>query len=116
MQCSILLRQVLQDEAMTRGLGDAEAKMLFQWVTDWTELLIEMAPEESQAAPAVQALCRKARAIGKFVSLWTWRDQRGAACQLAATERFTWPLPDDRLDPELVMERILQWEDHHLIA
>ena len=86
-----LLRHVLRDEGLTRGLGDIEARMLIEWVTDWTELLADAARTEDDAWSCVRRLCRRARAIGRFVRLWTNPDSRGAAGQLAAAERFSWP-------------------------
>src|SRR5689334_14936133 len=63
--CDSLLRHVLRDEALTRGLGDIEARMLVEWVTDWTELLAEAARTEDDAWSCVQRLCRRGRAIGR---------------------------------------------------
>src|SRR5436305_1599488 len=91
--CDALLRHVLRDEALTRGLGDVEARMLIEWVADWTELLAEAARTEEDAWSCVRRLCRRARAIGRFVQLWCEPGGQGAAAQLAAAERFDWPLP-----------------------
>ena len=68
--CDPLLRHVLRDEALTRGLGDIEARMLVEWVADWTELLAEAARTEDDAWSCVRRLCRRGRAIGRFVQLW----------------------------------------------
>src|SRR5262245_66566525 len=65
--CDSLLRHVLRDEALTRGLGDIEARMLVEWLTDWTELLAEAARNEDDAWSCVERLCRRGRAIGRFV-------------------------------------------------
>src|SRR5438874_13794312 len=85
--CDPILRRVLRDEALTRGLGDIEARMLVEWVADWTELLAEAARNEDDAWACVQRLCRRGRAISRFVQLWEHPDSRGAASQLAASER-----------------------------
>ena len=42
----------------------------------------------------LRRLCRRARAIGRFVYLWSLQRLRGAAGQLAVAERFYWPLPE----------------------
>ena len=34
----------------------------------------------------------------------------GAAGQLAAAERFAWPLPEARVDPCELMQAIVSWE------
>jgi hypothetical protein len=111
--CDPYLRHVLRDEALTRGLGDIEARMLVEWVADWTELLAEAARTEDDAWSCVRRLCRRGRAIGRFVQLWGEPGSRGAASQLAAAERFGWPLPSSDMDPGDLMHHILSWENQH---
>jgi hypothetical protein len=111
--CDSLLRHVLRDEALTRGLGDIEARMLVEWVADWTELLVGAARTEDDAWSCVRRLCRRGRAIARFVQLWDDPASRGAAAQLAAAERFAWPLPAASLDPADLMHHILTWENQH---
>jgi hypothetical protein len=104
-----LLRPILNDEALTRGLGDAEARALVEW-------LVQRAEERHVAAgldamPAeVARLCRRARAIARFVWLWCYQQAFGAANQLAASERFGWPLPSAPADAYELMTDILYWE------
>jgi hypothetical protein len=104
---------VLRDEALTRGLGDIEARMLVEWLADWTELLASAARTEDDAWDCVDRLCRRGRAIGRFVQLWCDPFDRGAAIQLAASERFDWPLPRADMDPADLMHHILSWERQH---
>lgn len=111
--CDPLLRHVLRDEALTRGLNDIEARMLVEWVTDWTELLAEAARTEEDAWSCVRRLCRRGRAISRFVQLWGDPGDRAAATQLAASERFTWPLPSASIAPDDLMHHILTWESQH---
>ena len=113
MSCEPLLRHVLQDDALTRGLEDIEARMLIEWLTDWTELLAEAARTEEDAWSCVRRLCRRGRAIGRFVQLWAEPQNRGAAAQLAAAERFAWPLPATGMDSGDLMQQILNWENSH---
>src|SRR5690348_3835463 len=94
-----LLRPILDDEALTRHLGDAEARMLVEWLV-----------ERAERGASVAALCRRARAISLFVGLWCYRGDRGAAGQLANAERFDWPLPHADIDPCTLMECILYYE------
>ncbi len=109
-----LIRGIARDESLTRGLGDVEARMLVDWVVDWAELLSDAARTEDDAARLVNRLTRRGRAIGRFVQLWCLPKHRSAATQLAATERFTWPLPaDGRVPPADLMEHILNWESQH---
>ena len=111
--CDPMLRFVLRDEALTRGLGDVEALMLVEWVTDWTELLAEAARTEEDAWSCVRRLCRRARAVSRFVQLWCEPGSQGAAAQLASAERFAWPLPPGPLEPPDLMHHILTWENQH---
>jgi hypothetical protein len=116
MRAKPFLSQILANDALTRGLGDAEARVLVEWLVDWVERLVEGAATELQARAEVQQLCRRARAIGRFVGLWCHVQARGAAGQLAAAERFTWPLPDAGVDPCQLMQDILDWEAALLTA
>jgi hypothetical protein len=108
-----LIRRVLRDDSLTRGLGDVEARMLVEWVVDWAELLADAARDDSDAQVLVARLCRRGKAIGRFVQLWDDPRTRGSASQLAAVERFTWPLPADRVEPPDLMHHILTWENQH---
>jgi hypothetical protein len=108
-----LIRGILRDDSLTRGLGDEEARMLVEWVVEWAELLAGAARSDEDAGELVGRLCRRGKAIGRFVHLWGEAKTRGSAAQLAAVERFGWPLPTARMDPGDLMHHILTWEDQH---
>ena len=55
-------------------------------------------------------MCTRARAVSRFVTLWCYHQAWGAAGQLAAVERFAWPLPVAAEDPCELMQTILDWE------
>lgn len=101
-----LLRPILNDDALTRHLGDSEARILVEWLVDRAEHLAA----DVEADAKVKSLCRRARAIGLFVGLWCYLGQPGAAAQLANAERFEWPLPEPGIDADLLMEHILEHE------
>ena len=105
-----LLRQIINDEALTRGLSDPEARMLVEWLVDQAESMAEAESLGEALGQRVQRLCRKARSISRFVELWCHQHARSAALQLACTERFNWPLPTTAMDPCELMDSILQWE------
>jgi hypothetical protein len=105
-----LLHHILDDEALTRNLGDAEARVLVEWLVEQAEDLAQTVPPE-QALAQVRLSCRRGRAIARFVTLWCLEQSRGAAGQLAAVERFGWPLPDASVDPCELMQTICSWED-----
>jgi hypothetical protein len=106
-----LLNYILDDDALTRQLGDEEARVLVEWLVDQAERL---AVSRSDAAQEVRRLCRRGRAIGRFVNLWCGQRLRGAAGQLAVAERFYWPLPEGDLDACELMQEILFWESQDL--
>ncbi len=99
------LSAILDNDRLTNGLDDGEARMLIEW------LVVRAEDQRECPDPAeVQRLCRRARAIARFVSLWCHEEMFGPALQLAATERFAWPLPVAPMDACDLMETILAWE------
>jgi hypothetical protein len=110
-----LMRHILQEEALTRGLGDPEGRVLIEWLVDWAEILAEDAETEDDAWKGIQMLCRRVRGISRFVWLWMEPATRGAAVQLAGCERYHWPLPVEDEDPAELMSRILTWEDRQIL-
>ncbi len=106
-----LLSTILRDERLTRGLGDAEARILIEWLVVRTEEQNDKDAGEQSLRAFVAALCQRARAIARFVTLWCHQHLHGPAIQLAATERFIWPLPTDVVDPCDLMLEILAWEE-----
>jgi hypothetical protein len=105
-----LLNPILADDSLTRGLGDAEARVLVEWLVERIESCHAEGASEDRTREQVTFWCRRTRAIGRFVTLWCYRNDHGAACQLAATERFPWPFPATDADPCDVMIDILAWE------
>src|SRR5262245_32926061 len=105
------LRPILSDDALTRGLGDAEARVLVEWLADWAERLGAAVPDDSARASRLDYLHRRARALARFVCWWGEERRRPAAVQLAAVERFGWPLPPPDVDPCDLMQQLVAWED-----
>jgi hypothetical protein len=106
-----IVRRIAGDESITRGLGDIEGRMLIEWVVGWAELFAEAAHSDADAESLSNRLCRRAKAINRFVQLWANPSTRGGAGQLAASERFRWPLPTDSLSSADLMEHVLAWEN-----
>jgi hypothetical protein len=104
-----LLHPILHNEALTRGLGDMEARVLVEWLVEQAERVAAQ-DGEARACAEVGRLCRRARSLSRFVLLWCCRGDRGAAHQLAAAERFAWPLPTAHMEPWDLMQWILTWE------
>src|SRR5215469_6948088 len=105
------LSQILDDEGLTRGLRDPEARILIEWLVDQADLLAEAISAVDTLTHQIGRLCHKGRVISRFVGLWCHQEARSAALQLACTERFTWPLPTTQTDPCILMESILFWEE-----
>jgi hypothetical protein len=104
-----LLNYILSDERLTHNLGDAEARILIEWLVEQAEELTRSA-NVIEAERAVTWLCRRGRAVAHFVRLWCQENARGAAGQLAAAERFAWPLPEAEVDPCELMQVIVSCE------
>jgi hypothetical protein len=100
-----ILCQITSD-ALTRNLGDPEARIMVEWLVDRAEELVD----RDNLQHEVNLLCRRARAIACFVTLWCYRGDRKAAGQLAATERFPFPLPTRAMEPCELMQIVLNWE------
>lgn len=110
MLCSQMIRHVLRDETVTRGLGDIEARMIIEWLTDRAEQIAVSRPEKD-AWSELNLSTRKAKIVSRFVQLWSEKHSRGAAVQLASAERMDWPLPSGDVDSGMLTERILAWLD-----
>ena len=108
MSLRALLTPILDDDRIVRGLDDAEARVLVEWLVGRAE---GMTGSERQKRTAVRGLCDRARGIALFVMLWCYEGTPSAALQLAATERFMWPLPTTAIDPCDLLNDILAWED-----
>ena len=105
------LSPILNNEALTRGLADPEARLLVEWLVERAERLAEDVSAD-QVEAELRRLCRWGRSVSRFVGLWCHEGEHGAAVQLAAVERFPWPLPCTPLDPCELMQAILTWEDN----
>ena len=102
-----ILKPILDNELLTRGLGDPEARVLIEWLVAQAEQLAIDIPCPQTVIHLVEQLCIRARAISRFVSLWTNPGSQAAAIQLAATQRFGFPFPKTQVDPcELMLEVI----------
>jgi hypothetical protein len=105
-----LLAPILNDDALTRGLADPEAKVLVEWLVNKAENLSAPDGSEYRTRSEIQRLCRRGRAIGRFVTLWCHEGQQGAAGQLAVAEQFHWPFPTPQVDAVELMQSIVFWE------
>jgi hypothetical protein len=106
-----LLGQILGDETLTAGLTDPEARILVEWLVERVERLSAEAETEDRVREQFRRLCQRARLVRQFVVLWCHRQDAGAAAQLAACVRASWPLPSAAGgDPCDVMTAVLASE------
>ena len=101
----------LDDDRLTRGLGDEEARLLIEWLADRVERNESCLGEGAVCRREAERLVLRMRSVSHFVRIWCHEGARGAACQLAATERFEWPLPGGAIEPFDLMLDILDFED-----
>ncbi len=105
-----VLNPIFESESLTRGLADPEARILIEWLVTQAERFADYYLCPDLAEQAVAKLCRKMRIVSRFVSLWQEPRSRGAACQLAATECVSWPLPCTDVDPCELLLDLLDYE------
>ena len=55
------LNYILRNDALTRGLGDPEARILVEWLVEQAERLTEMVATEDAAWEKVKELCDRCR-------------------------------------------------------
>jgi hypothetical protein len=105
-----LIRHILRDENLTRGLWDPEARLLVEWLAGQIERLFQAGLTDEQIERTFAQLYQWGRAFRRFVLLWCHQDDQGAAAQLAAAEGFSNSLPPaDLTDPCDVMAHQLRW-------
>jgi len=104
------LRPILDDESLTRGLGDEEARMLVDWLVERAENLAASSLANNTRQDCLAAFCRRGRIVGRFVRLWC-DGEFGSAVQLAGVENVTWPLPSGPENAAELMGRLLACEE-----
>ena len=107
------LRPILDDESLTRGLGDEEARLLVDWLVERAENLAASSLADTTRNNCLAAMCRRGRIVGRFVRLWC-EGEFGSAVQLAGTENVTWPLPNGPEDAVDLMGRLLGYEERRM--
>jgi hypothetical protein len=109
------LDPILSDDRLTDPLGDAEARLLIEFLVDEAERLEGLEPDDALRAE-VARLCRRGRVMTRVVRLWCHDRQRGAATQLAASEGMAEALPSRPVDGCGLMERLIALEIAHRAA
>src|SRR5690606_15096994 len=64
------LNCIMEDDGLTRNLGDAEARLLVEWIVDQAETIGETHSDDVTLTE-VKRLCRRGRAVSRFVRLWS---------------------------------------------
>lgn len=107
------LRPILDDESLTRGLGDEEARLLVDWLVERAENLAASSLAETTRKNCLSIVCRRGRIVGRFVRLWS-EGQFGSAVQLAGAENVNWRLPSGPEEPAELMNRLLSFEEQRM--
>jgi len=111
-QAESLVGRVLDDEALTVGLEDPEARLLIEWLVEQTEHIARQAASLEEARQQVEQLCRYGRILRRFLILWCYEKNPGGAAQLAATEKFGWPLPPaSESNAFAILQHVLHWHE-----
>ncbi len=109
MSVKSLVAHILNDDALTYRLGDAEARVLIEWLVEQAERLAVTSPP-GVAEQAVRRLCRRGRTLACFVSLWCRDNARAGAVQFAACAGLSRALPTGAVDPCELMQELLGLE------
>jgi hypothetical protein len=103
------LDAILNDELLTRQLGDPEARVLIEWLVEQAEGL-----DGKVGSPVLESeihhLCRRGRIFAQLVRLWAIDRRSSAAHQLAASERIEVDWPAGPVEPVWLMQRLVSWE------
>lgn len=105
------LRPILDDDALTRGLGDEEARLLVEWLVERAENLGASSLADQVRRDRLAKLCLRAKSVSRFVRLWCYDEEHGAAVQLAGAVAMDWPLPAGPEDASDLMARLLRCEE-----
>lgn len=105
------LRPILDDDSLTRGLGDEESRLLVDWLVERAENLAASSLAVTVRQDRLLAICRRAKSVGRFVRLWCYDREPSSAMQLAGTESMHWPLPNGPEDALELMSRLLRVEE-----
>src|SRR5260370_19047862 len=81
-----LLSYILDNELLTRGLGDPEARMLVEWLVDQAERIAAAAPSELAGPEQGRILCCRGPAIRPFWGLLTPPRRPGPARPFTGAE------------------------------
>jgi len=78
---------ILDDEGLTRGLADPEARLLVEWLVEQAERLAEDEAPADRVEGELRRLCRWGRSVSRFVGLWCHEGEHGAAEEQTAEQR-----------------------------
>ncbi|MGE3808827.1 MAG: hypothetical protein AB7K24_29530 [Gemmataceae bacterium] len=92
-EAEMLVSRILEDEGLTSALEEPEAQRLIDWLVKQTERIAAAAQSEAEGEQRVNALCRRARAVGKLIEAACYQGERDEAARLAARQQLPWPVP-----------------------
>ncbi len=101
------------DDHLIRGLGDAESRMLVEWLVDWAEMLADTISDEELVEKRFYKVRSRAQLICCYLRLCQETDAHASLTQFTATQKLPWPLPTLKIDTIELLDRILDWESRH---
>lgn len=114
MDATPFIDRILDDEGITGGLKDAEAKVLVDWLIASLKQRIRAVSDESKAEEISRTLRRRARRIAKITELLCEQHDTHSASEIWKESGSKHSLDELELrDPTGVVKRLIQWETEH---
>lgn len=89
-----LVSRVLDDETLAGDLEERAAEKLLAWAVQQAEQLAAKPGSQMAALKQVDNVCRRARALGRLVTMLCQHGDMAAAAALAKKEDLPWPVGD----------------------
>lgn len=105
------VERILDDEALTDGIADEEAKLLLRWAVDQVERQVAPLEDPQEASERTQAVRKRCRALADVVeSLCYDEDEETAHRRWSELGNHQELAPLRRRSPVVVVEQLLKWE------
>lgn len=105
------IERVLDDEGLTSGLADPEAKVLMDWLVHNLEAKLPRTKSDAAARELTKTEAARARRLAAIIDKICYNDDRAAAERLwnaAGRTQALNTLP--AADPVAVARQLIQWE------
>ena len=111
MDAKPFVEHVLDDEGLSDGLADDEAKVLIDWLTAEIERQIPRQPSTEAAWAVTRALAARARRIARVTERLYYQSDAAEAARLWSAGGSTHSLTElSNKDPVKSIAQLIQWE------